>query len=506
MAYGDEDWKHEVHRAFEETIDCFPENVEQQFDHVVDWLDDWACTRATGLGTKLPWDDQWIIESLSDSTIYMAYYTIAHLLEDTDVEADDVYDNDGLFSYVFLGEGEAADAAQGSLSEDRIERMREEFLHWYPVDFRNSGKDLIQNHLTFMVFNHVALFDQEHWPRGLSVNGWVTIDGEKMSKSKGNFITLREALDEFGATATRLGLANAGEGLDDANFDREFASNVDRRLRRWHEQVTQPPEHTRSGELTSADRWLLARLAELTGQAREAYEDAMFRSALQSAFFDVMSAWNRYRRRALGEIHEDVWETFADRAIRLVTPIVPHLAHQAWRDRGEEGHAIDQAFPEPEPPEDAQAARAAEELIQQVIDDTRDIEQATGETPDEVRVFTAPDWKHAIVETAVQLEDKGELNPGSLTGRVMQNDAIKQHGSDAADFAQSTAEKLSRGPAPSLDVDEPAVLEEARTFLEQELDCTVRVFRAGEAEDVEDGGKADRAEPGRPGIYVEASA
>lgn len=33
------------------------------------------------IGTKLPWDEQYLIESLSDSTIYMAYYTVAYLLQ-----------------------------------------------------------------------------------------------------------------------------------------------------------------------------------------------------------------------------------------------------------------------------------------------------------------------------------------------------------------------------------------------------------------------------------------
>lgn len=46
----------------------------------LDWLTGWACSRTCGLGTILPWDDQFVIESLSDSTIYMAYYTVAHLL------------------------------------------------------------------------------------------------------------------------------------------------------------------------------------------------------------------------------------------------------------------------------------------------------------------------------------------------------------------------------------------------------------------------------------------
>ena len=36
-------------------------------------------------GTRLPWDPQFLIESLSDSTIYMAFYTVAHLLQAGDM-------------------------------------------------------------------------------------------------------------------------------------------------------------------------------------------------------------------------------------------------------------------------------------------------------------------------------------------------------------------------------------------------------------------------------------
>ena len=49
------------------------------------WLNQWACSRSFGLGTRLPWDPQFLIESLSDSTIYMAYYTVAHILQGGDI-------------------------------------------------------------------------------------------------------------------------------------------------------------------------------------------------------------------------------------------------------------------------------------------------------------------------------------------------------------------------------------------------------------------------------------
>jgi leucyl-tRNA synthetase len=45
------------------------------------WLQQWACSRSFGLGSRLPWDEQYLIESLSDSTIYMAYYTVAHVIQ-----------------------------------------------------------------------------------------------------------------------------------------------------------------------------------------------------------------------------------------------------------------------------------------------------------------------------------------------------------------------------------------------------------------------------------------
>ena len=54
------------------------------FDVILEWLKEWGCSRNTGLGTKVPWDKQFVIESLSDSTIYMAYYTIAHQLQGPD--------------------------------------------------------------------------------------------------------------------------------------------------------------------------------------------------------------------------------------------------------------------------------------------------------------------------------------------------------------------------------------------------------------------------------------
>lgn len=62
-------------------IYSYLEEVRHNFQGTLDWLHEHACSRSYGLGTKIPWDKQYVIESLSDSTIYMSFYTVAYLLQ-----------------------------------------------------------------------------------------------------------------------------------------------------------------------------------------------------------------------------------------------------------------------------------------------------------------------------------------------------------------------------------------------------------------------------------------
>jgi leucyl-tRNA synthetase len=75
LNYSDPAWK----AAAKETVaqmNIYPDVAKPWFNTVIDWLKEWACARTTGFGTPLPWGKGWIIETLSDSTVYMAFYTI----------------------------------------------------------------------------------------------------------------------------------------------------------------------------------------------------------------------------------------------------------------------------------------------------------------------------------------------------------------------------------------------------------------------------------------------
>ncbi|RCN27815.1 hypothetical protein ANCCAN_26447 [Ancylostoma caninum] len=80
LNYGEPEWKAEAKKALAQ-LNTYSDQVRRNFDATIDWLHEHVCSRSYGLGTKLPWDPQYLIESLSDSTIYNAYYTVAHLLQ-----------------------------------------------------------------------------------------------------------------------------------------------------------------------------------------------------------------------------------------------------------------------------------------------------------------------------------------------------------------------------------------------------------------------------------------
>lgn len=214
--YGNEEWKTKARECIA-AMSIIPEKNRADYLYTAGWLREKACARAAGLGTRLPFDKSKMIEALSDSTIYMAFYTIAHLLDGIDESEL----TEEFFDYVFYGKGKGGTNAK---------KCRESFLYWYPLDSRHSGADLVRNHLPFFIFNHVAIFPREHWPKQIVTNGFVLMDGKKMSKSMGNILPLRNALAEYGADIIRFSVVSGADITQDTDFNRTVAEGTKTRL------------------------------------------------------------------------------------------------------------------------------------------------------------------------------------------------------------------------------------------------------------------------------------
>ncbi|SVC30512.1 uncharacterized protein METZ01_LOCUS283366, partial [marine metagenome] len=236
LDYSNKDWKQKAHRCFE-GMNILPNEIRSEFDKVLDWLRERACARQHGLGTKIPWDKEWLVESLADSVIYMAFYIISKYVNKKEINGNDLTDE--FFDYVFYGKKDSGEIANKiNITKEKLKEIRNEFMYFYPVDSRHSGRDLVPNHLTFFVLNHVALFPEENWPQEIVVNGSVLMAGKKMSKSMGNIIPLRDAVRKHGADPIRLTILISAELLQDADFNVEAINGIKNKLESMYENST----------------------------------------------------------------------------------------------------------------------------------------------------------------------------------------------------------------------------------------------------------------------------
>lgn len=239
MKYGNEEWTEKTLKVLDgETV--IPKEIKNNFEYYLNWLDDWACSRKVGLGTRLPWDNQWLIEPLSDSTIYMSYYTIAKYLRDMD--PDDL--NLAFFDKVLLNK----DSGEITVPSEKVQEIQDEFNYWYPLDWRLSAKDLVGNHLSFLMFHHSAIYPEEKWPRGTVVFGMGLLEGNKMSSSKGNVVLLKDAIRDYSADVVRLFLMASAEPWQDFDWREKEVLGTKRRLE-WFREFAAKVEEVKGSPL-----------------------------------------------------------------------------------------------------------------------------------------------------------------------------------------------------------------------------------------------------------------
>lgn len=217
---------------------------------------------------------------------------------------------------------------------EHLQRLRREFEYFYPLDVSVSGKDLIPNHLTFFIYCHTALFPKRYWPQGIRANGHLLLNNNKMSKSTGNFMTLEQIVEKFGADASRIALADAGDTVEDANFEESSANAAILRLttlKEWSEDAIKRVDTFRTGEFDFFDIAFENELNELIEETYKQYDESNYKAALKTGLFDFQTARDYYRE-SCEVMHRDLVLRYIETQILLLTPIVPHFAEYIYRE------------------------------------------------------------------------------------------------------------------------------------------------------------------------------
>jgi leucyl-tRNA synthetase len=507
LNYSDPEWKDKAHDAVSQ-MTIYPNSAKPWFNTVIDWLREWACARTTGFGTPLPWGKGWIIETLSDSTVYMAFYTINKHIKENNIKPEALTPE--IFDYIFYGKGDMEElGAATGLSANLLDAMRLEFLYWYPFDLRNSAKELVPNHLTFCIFHHAALFLPEHWPKAIGVNGMLMIEGKQMHKSKGNFITMKGAVEKYGADATRCALMLGAEGMEDPDWRAENVSDLKTKLEALKDFALGIASSAKKEERTPLERWLQSKLQLRIKEVTESLNELKTRTALQLALFETWNDLRWYIQRKgntqaklLGEVVK-VW-------LQMLAPFAPFLCEELWSQAGEDGFISVAKWPAFDGDKVDVVAEEQENLMADIVADTSNILKAMKITPKRICYYTAAPWKWQVYLKILDKAVVGELKNSELMREFAADKTFKSYMKDIAGMVPRVIKALMKlngerkANMQKIGVaDERAILLGAIEFLKQRFNAEICLYNEADEKRFDPKGRAAMAMPYQPAIYVE---
>ncbi|MEI7591706.1 MAG: leucine--tRNA ligase [Actinomycetes bacterium] len=259
---------------------------------------------------------------------------------------------------------------------------------WMPVDQYIGGVEHAILHLMYARFFTKALSDLGIAPPSLRepfsrlfTQGMIRLDGDKMSKSKGNLVAPEEILDREGADALRLAHLFVGPPEDDVDWEGVSIDGTARFLQRlWRlangDVVGAAPSVTRDAlpvdvDIQKATHRLIARVTD-------DYERWSYNTAV-AAYMEFVNVLNRYVLADEGSRTATLDEAL-DTLLLLMAPMAPHITAQLWSQRhapdsgsGRPAHIHEQSWPK------ADKAMLAVETMTMVV-------QVNGKVRDRIEV------------------------------------------------------------------------------------------------------------------------
>lgn len=322
-------WKDKAYECLKK-VELLPESNRKLFEDVFAWLDKRPCARKRGLGTPLPFDKGWMIESLSDSTIYMTLYTINHLIRKYKLTSENL--NLDFFNYVYLNKNKVEEVTKKTkVSKEILKELRESFEYWMPNDHRHTFILHLSNHLAFMLFAFAGIFPEKYWPKKISFHGLIVSEGEKMSKSKGNVITLLHVKKTYGADVFRFYLTQSTNVQGTFDWRESEAQNAKNAIERVYSEALLAINAKKKGEVKPI---YLHKFNKIVKDATARIGEMKLREYNNLVVYDMLNLLKEVKVNLNEKELAAFYDYFIESWLKLLAPVCPHLAEELWHKLG----------------------------------------------------------------------------------------------------------------------------------------------------------------------------
>ena len=319
-------------------IRIVPDRFAKVYYNWMENIRDWCISRQLWWGHRIPvWyrsDGGEPIVSVDDPD--SADYPGVTLTQDPDIL--DTWFSSGLWPFSTLG------------WPDDTEDLRA----FYPTTVMETGYDILFFWVARMIMQGIALTGEVPF-RQVYLHGMVRVDGEKMSKVKGNVKDPLDLMERFGTDALRLSLVigtTPGNDISISDAKLEAQRNFVNKL--WNagrfvlancpDPDPRPEGERQHGEGTLADRWIRGRAEQVTADVTRLLEEFQFGEAarlVQEFLWEEFCDWYlevakiQLREASSDDQREATRRTLRavfERVLLLLHPFAPFVTEELWQN------------------------------------------------------------------------------------------------------------------------------------------------------------------------------
>ncbi len=510
LNYGDKEWKEGAFKALDK-MRIIPEKYRLSFENTFHWLNQRPCVRRRGLGTEFPFTkgEGWIIESLSDSVIYMSFYTIIRHIRTNKIKPDQLKPE--LFSYVFLNEGNIKEVSKNtSVSEDILKQMKEEFEYWYPNDLRHTGIHHISNHLSFAIFHHVAVFPEKYWLPAFSINEMLSYEGEAMSKSRGNVIPIAHIPKRYSVDLTRLHLAAVATADTVVDWKESEVSFAQQRMKKFWDYALSiiDVEKANGYDCSFPSKVFLSSVKTNLELAIKAIENFNVRDYILEGYYTNIKAIDTFQKLAehLPEVERKaVLRDVIELMVILMAPAIPHICEELNERMGYSDYVSLKLIPEIEITEEDKIYALQAKYMENLIEDIEQIVKLVKKQPKKIHIYINADWKNTLYSLANDIFKEEAVQINKIMPEAKANKELSNYMKEVANEAKLMLKDPTIFRIKMLNSeDQKKAIEGYLKFISKKYGGSeILIHLADDKEIYDPQNKASKARPMKPALLLE---
>jgi leucyl-tRNA synthetase len=221
--------------------------------------------------------------------------------------------------------------------------------YWFPIDQYIGGIEHAILHLIYSRFwtkmmRDLGLITNSEPVKRMFNQGMVIKDGTKMSKSRGNVVSIDEMVERFGADTGRLFELFAAPPEKEMDWTDAGANGAYGYLARVYRFVTRNVGQG-SLEAGEADRKILRKLHQTLKKVTDDFESRWHFNTSIAALMEFMNNLTACEK----EISAPVMAEVLEKLTLMLEPFAPYLAEELWEELGRSGPVFRQSWPAYDP-------------------------------------------------------------------------------------------------------------------------------------------------------------